>query len=158
MARQILHAHRDGRWAALDHPQAVVVDYDAQMIRVGLERIPVGRPQVWRFATFLLRSADLLQPYPSIGAAMGNPAICRGSLTNLASAARKLFAQIGMDLEMVYGVGYRLHTEPKESRKCTSPAHSLPRLKPARSTGSGPAARRTTCARSPARSTTSSAR
>lgn len=127
--RRILHAHRDGKYSALDNRDAVVVDYDAQMIRISLDQWPVNRPTVWRFMVFMLRSADLLQHYEAIAEAIAVPTCGRVYISQVARAAETIFAPIGMTLETVDQVGLRLHTDPRSTLACCktlAPGQPLP--------------------------------
>ena len=146
--RRILHAHRDGKYAAIDNRDAVVVDYGAQMIRIGLDYWPIIRPQLFRFIAFMLRSADLTQSRAAINEALGNPNLANSTLVRLLQHSEMIFAEIGMVVETVYGAGYRLHTEPRETIACCrnlAPGQPLPsRL---RNTLAAPGMPLTTCGR-----------
>jgi hypothetical protein len=62
-----------------------------------------------------------------------------------------------MEIEVVHGVGFHLHTSPEETLKCRfSRAHGPREPSPARSTPSEPGVQPTICARSRRRSTRSS--
>lgn len=116
--RQILHAHRDGKYAAIDHPDAVVVDYAAQMIRVGLDRWTVSRPTIWRFLCFILRSADQVQTYEAITAGVGGKRCTHEYVSKLAHGAEPYLELLGMTLETIETVGFRLHTDPRSTLEC----------------------------------------
>jgi hypothetical protein len=116
--RRILHVYRDGKYAAIDNPGAVVVDYDAKMIRVGLDRWPVARPSVMKFLAFMLRSADVVQHYPAITAAVGTSDQTPACISKIAYGAEPFLLQIGMTLETVETIGFRLHTDPRSTLEC----------------------------------------
>lgn len=154
--RRILHAERDGKYVAIDNPDAVVVDHGAQMIRSNLDRYPVSRPKLFRFLAHMLGNADRLEPHAAIGVSLGNPKISPSTLCEYARSSEAIFIALGMVLETPYGTGcYRLHTEPTETLECCrnlAPGQPLPwRLK---STPAGRGTPRTICGKSRARSTT----
>lgn len=160
MPRQILHAHRDGWETALDHPHAVVVDYQDQMLRQGTSKMPVRGPKAFAILAFLLRSADLEQTRAAIAQAVhGTPCKSEWQVAQLIYAAEPYVRWLGMTVETIRGAGYRLHTNPRETLECCrtlAPGRQLPsRLK---STRAGHATPPTTCARSPRRSMTSTGR
>ena len=68
--RRILHAYRGGWESALDHPDAVVVDYETGHVRIGLRRQKITGVRVFPFLAFMLRSADLIQSRPAISQAV----------------------------------------------------------------------------------------
>lgn len=154
--RRILHAHRDGKYVAIDNPDAVVVDHGAQMIRANLDRWPVSRPQLFRFLAHMLGNADTPQPRTAIGEALGNREILDSTVSGFARGTELILSELGMVLETIHGTGcYRLHTEPTETLECCrnlAPGQPLPwRLL---STPGGRGTPRTTCAKSRPRSTT----
>jgi hypothetical protein len=154
--RQILHADRDGKYLAIDNPDAVVVDHGAQMIRANLDRWPIGQPKLFRFLAHMLANADKLEPRASIGGALGNPRIASSTLCKYARSSEAILSALGMAFETPYGTGcYRLHTEPTETLECCrnlAPGQPLPwRLK---STPAAPGTPHMTCAKLPARSMT----
>lgn len=157
--RQVLHAHREGWVAALDHPKAVVVDYPDQILRQGLNKLQVRGRAAFRCLAFLLRSPDAIQTRTAIAQAVyDNPCRSDYQITQIIHAVEPILSWLEMTVETVDG-GYRLHTEPRETLACCrtlAPGQPLPpRLK---STRAGRAMRPTTCAGSRARSTISSAR
>lgn len=157
--RRVLHAYRDGKYTAIDNLDAIVVDYPAQMIRSGLDKYQVRRPQLFRFIAFMLRSADLVQDRTAIGAALGNPQLAASWIVDLVRSSEPIFNALGMVVETVYGRGYRLHTAPRETLPCCrtlAPGQPLPSRR--RNTAAEPALPRTTCGRSRRRSTTCSGR
>lgn len=128
--RQILHAHRDGWEAALDHPAAIVVDYQTGHLRAGTRRLKIMGYRVFPFLTFLLRSADLVQTRPAISQAVwATPGNWDTHITQIAKASSPMLEWLEMTLETLQGVGYRLHSEPRKSLQCCStlaPGQPLP--------------------------------
>lgn len=154
--RRILAADRDGKYVAIDNPDAVVVDHGAQMIRANLDRWPVSRPQHWRFLAHMLTHADTPQHRTAIGESLGNANVLASSISGFARSSEMIFSELGMVLETLGRTGcYRLHTEPRETLECCktlAPGQPLPwRLL---STPGGRGTPRTTCAKSRRRSTT----
>jgi hypothetical protein len=132
--RQVIHAHRDGKYVAIDNPGAVVIDHDAKMIRAGLERWPVTRGQLFRFLTHMLGNADRSLRRADIGEALGDREILNSTLSGFIRGSEQIFSELGMVLETIHGKArYRLHSDPRETIEClrnTAPGQQLPwRLK-----------------------------
>lgn len=119
MAREILHAHRDGWETALNHPRAVVIDYQATLLRQGTDKVAVGSPQHFAFLAFMLRSADTLQARAAISQAIyGHPDASGPAISRYRSNATPILRWLGMTLETVQGDGLRLHSDPRNSLPC----------------------------------------
>lgn len=116
--RQIIHAHRDGRYVAIDHPDAVVVDHGAQLLRVGLERVTVTPHASWLFVLRLLESANEVVPYDAFPGARISGNLARSYSAQLAGFVAPVLSAVGMVLETVDREGFRLHTDPKETLEC----------------------------------------
>lgn len=132
--RQIILADRDGKYVALDNPGAVVVDLDLNMVRVGLERWPVTRPQHFRFLAYTLGHAEQSMRRSDIGLALGDADILNSTLSGYIRSSEKIFCALGVCLEVIHGKArYRLHTSPRETLECCrniAPGQPLPwRLK-----------------------------
>lgn len=155
---RVLHAHRDGKYAAIDNRDAVVIDYDARMIRRGLDRWTIHPGQHFRFLALMFRSADMLQAREAIGVALGNLNVSAQRISDLITASDAVLTELGMTIETIEGAGYWLHTEPRKTLECCrnlAPGAPLPsRL---RSTHAAPGITLTTYAKSRRRLTTSTA-
>ncbi len=116
MARLILHAHRDGWETALDHPDAVVIDYPGQILRQGTSKYEVKGRKLFAFMAFMLRGADLVHAPAAIAQAVnGKPDYTRQFIQHLRVSATPILAWLGMTLETHYAAGYILHSIPGES-------------------------------------------
>lgn len=127
--RQILHAHREGWVTALDHPQAVVVDYQEQMLRQGTGKMPVRGPKAFRLLALLLRAANIVHARAAIAQAVeGAPCRSDWQITQNIHDIEPYLIWLGMTVETVEG-GYRLHTDPRETLECCrtiAPGQPLP--------------------------------
>lgn len=133
MARVILHAHRDGWETALNHPQAVVVDYPSCILRQGLEKLDLlGKPRSFAVMALLLRGADTFHALRAIAQAIySTPDIPDNQIRALITKARPVAAWLGMTFETGYALGIRLHSDPRETLPCRdqiAPSQQLPTL------------------------------
>lgn len=119
MAREILHAHRDGWETALDNPRAVVVDYPSRLIRQGTDKVTVSSRQQFAFLAFMLRSVDVVQARAAISQAVhGHPDAPDSAISRYRSNATPTLRWLGMTLETVQGDGLRLHSDPRNTLPC----------------------------------------
>lgn len=142
MARLILHAHRDGWETALNHPEAVVIDYPASMLRQGTRKFDLhGSPRRLAFLAFMLRGADITHARRAIAQAVyGDAGTHDHRVTEIAQLCRPALAWLGMTLETIHGRGLRLHSDPRETLPCND-AIAPSQLPPTRSRSFGDGAK-----------------
>jgi hypothetical protein len=140
--RRVIFTERDGKYVAIDNPDAIVFDNGAKMIRQGLDHWIISRPTVFGLIRTLLENAGDVVEYNRFKGSQDGRALGPKTLTQMFNEIDVLMMALDMSLETIDGVGYRLHLEPRETLECcatVAPGQPLPsRVRSMRSGRSGP--------------------
>lgn len=121
MVRVIIHLRRNGWETALDNPKAVVVDYQDRVLRQGTSRFRVEGALMFEMLAFLIRNRGVCVTLADIGV---STSLSRNTVQQRLRSLGPALRWLGMTIETNYGIGYRLHSDPKDTLPCATLARS----------------------------------